>query len=99
MLTHFAKYHMDSCPEGYFTNQMRSNHPKQKSVLSMGQKGLRDVHNERYMIYTSRDTGHTHDFLDMCKKPMKRRQRSKHIILQKRREWREIFKRVYKQNI
>lgn len=69
------------------------------SVLSMGQKGLRDVLNKRYMVCTSRDTRHTYDFLGMCKKPMKRRQRSKHVILQKRREWWEIFKRAYKQNI
>ena len=73
MLTHFAKHHMGSSPECHFTNQMRSNHPKQKSVLSMGQKGLREVHNERYMVSTSRDTGHAYNFLEMCKKPVRKK--------------------------
>lgn len=64
----------------------------------MGQKGLRDVLNKRYMVCTSRDTRHTYDFLGMCKKPMKG-DKGKNMLYFKKGENGEKFKRAYKQNI
>ena len=57
----------------------------------MGQKGRREVHNERYMASTSRDTGHAYDFLELCKKPVRKKTKQQTQYASKKGENGERF--------